>query len=535
MVYELDRAPGLLDLPSELLFRIASFLDKRSATNFARTARAFQKPSESLIWKTLSLTRFQTVENTASLVAGNLNERERASVISHLRISPKAWINSSRTLIQDMIDNLRRVDWRRTYLRELDLQLEVKVPLNLIDLLDDISPVLETLHIDFPTARSGFYGMAPRPPHLPRFTSLLHVMRGLRRPLTALKHVELYIDNENWAALVSAMLQAAPNLESLTISTDMRLIRNNSAEDKVPIILELPSLRKIIIQEMDNSVIMALTAIITRAPNLEHVALRDLNLSYQSAKASLLDGSILDRLSRLPLLKKLEISSNCFYALCELDGFKSVEVLSVLWNVTELKTRAYTNDYLIPPLPNLQKYQIQVSPYYTGTDYRWDEYLHPQLSTIQYLTTVGLTQLFSTPRLTIIYCPTYSNYPMPDFNRKCEVEQLYFPEANDRLFQGIAVRRFAGEYGNLVHCRSRFRIDNGNPIESGQLFLDETAWEEHAIYNGRPVPIETLAAVYAAEGLAIESNIEGRSLQLGEESTKVLQRWEMQRDESSPE
>lgn len=124
---------------------------------------------------------------------------------------------------------------------------------------------------------------------------------------------------------------------------------------------------------------------------------------------------------------------------------------------------------------------------------------------------------------------------MPDFNRKCEVEQLYFPEANDRLFQGIAVRRFAGEYGDLVHCRSRFRIDNGNPIKSGQLFLDETAWEEHAIYNGRPVPIETLAAVYAAEGLAIESNIEGRSLQLGEESTKVLQRWEMQRDELSPE
>lgn len=342
MVYELDRAPGLVDLPSELLFKIASFLDKRSATNFARTARAFQKPSESLIWKTLSLTRFHIVENTASLVAGNLNERERANVLNDLRISPKAWINSSRILVQGMIDNLRRVDWRQTYLRELDLQLEVKVPLNLIDLLNDISPVLEILHIDFPTPRSGFYRMAPRPPHLPRSTSILHMMRGLRRPLTALKHVELYIDNENWAALVSAMLQAAPNLVSLTISTDMHLIRNISAEDKVPIIPELPCLRKIIIQEMDNSITAALTAIIASAPNLEHVALRDSNLSWQPAKASLLDESILDRLSRLPLLKKLEISSNCFCALCELDGFKSVGELSVLWNVTELKTRICT-------------------------------------------------------------------------------------------------------------------------------------------------------------------------------------------------
>lgn len=183
MACKLGTTPGLVDLPSEILFRIAFFLDKRSAANFARTARAFQKPSESIIWKRLSLTRFQTVENTASLVAGDLDERERARVPNHLRISPKAWINSSRILIQDMIDNFRRANWRKSYLRELDLQLEVKVPLKLINLLDDISPVLETLRIDFPASRSGFYRMTPRPPHLPRFTSILHIMRGLRRPL----------------------------------------------------------------------------------------------------------------------------------------------------------------------------------------------------------------------------------------------------------------------------------------------------------------------------------------------------------------
>nr|KIR49337.1 hypothetical protein I312_01492 [Cryptococcus bacillisporus CA1280] len=181
MTYELGPTPGLVDLPSEILFRIAFFLDKRSATNFARTARAPQKPSESIIWKRLSLTRFQTVENTAPLVAGDLDERERARVLNHLRVSPKAWINSSRILIQDMIDNLSRVDWRKSYLRELDLQLEVKVLLKLIDLLDDISPVLETLHIDFPTSRLrllsyGSSSSAPSafhfyPPHTERSSS----------------------------------------------------------------------------------------------------------------------------------------------------------------------------------------------------------------------------------------------------------------------------------------------------------------------------------------------------------------------------
>lgn len=299
MAYELGPTPGLVDLPSEILFRIAFFLDKRSATNFAQTARAFQKPSESIIWKRLSLTRFQTVENTASLVAGDLDKRERARVLNHLRISPKAWINSSRILIQDMINNLRRANWRKSYLRELDLQLEVKVPLKLIDLLDDISPVLETLRLDFPTSRSGFYRMAPRPPHIPRFTSILHILRGLHRPLTALRHADLYIDDENWAALVSAMLQAAPSLESLTLSTNTGLIRNTSAEDDIPIIPELPCLRRIVLQGLDQFITGTLSAIIARAPNLEDVALRDLNLNWHPTKASLPDDSILDSLSCL--------------------------------------------------------------------------------------------------------------------------------------------------------------------------------------------------------------------------------------------
>lgn len=88
MAYKLGPTLGLVDLPSEILFRIAFFLDKRSVTNFARTAHAFQKPSESIIWKRLSLTRFQTVENS-SLVAGDLDERERARILNHLQISPK--------------------------------------------------------------------------------------------------------------------------------------------------------------------------------------------------------------------------------------------------------------------------------------------------------------------------------------------------------------------------------------------------------------------------------------------------------------
>lgn len=198
-----------------------------------------------------------------------------------------------------MIDNLRQVNWRKCYMRELDLQLEVKAPLKLIDLLDDISPVLETMRIDFPTSRSGFCRMAPRPPHLPRFTSILHILRGLRRPLTALRHADLYIDDENWAALVSAMLQVAPSLESLTLSTNTGLMRNTSAEDDIPVIPELPCLRSIVLQGLDQSITGTLSAIIARAPNLEHVALIDLNLNWQHTKASLPDDSILNCLSCL--------------------------------------------------------------------------------------------------------------------------------------------------------------------------------------------------------------------------------------------
>lgn len=95
------------------------------------------------------------------------------------------------------------------------------------------------------------------------------------------------------------MLQAAPNLESLTLSTNRGLIRNTSAGDDIPIIPELPCLRRIVLQGLDQSITGTLSAIIARAPHLEHVALRDLNLNWQSTKASLPDDSILDCLSCL--------------------------------------------------------------------------------------------------------------------------------------------------------------------------------------------------------------------------------------------
>lgn len=95
------------------------------------------------------------------------------------------------------------------------------------------------------------------------------------------------------------MLQAAPSLESLTLSTNAGLIRNTSAEDDIPIIPELPSLQRIVVQGLDQSITGTLSAIIARSPNLEHVALRDLNLNWQPTKASLPDDSIIDCLSCL--------------------------------------------------------------------------------------------------------------------------------------------------------------------------------------------------------------------------------------------
>ncbi|WVO14477.1 hypothetical protein L204_102112 [Cryptococcus depauperatus] len=527
MVLEIERHYGLTGLPPEILYQIASLLDIKSALHLAQVSRALQAPAESRLWRKLVVTRWNILANTTSLFNSGLLPPEK---IGHDLLSdPEAWILSSQELFERLLSMLKSCSRRRAYIKELNVQPEVRIPVAFIELLDELAPVLETLHIDFPFARMGFYRMAPRPPPLPRFTSLLGIIKGLHNPLTSLRNVSIHIENEDCGTLILALLRAAPNLESLYVSMDIPYVQYRTCKEIYNNLPSLSSLKSLIMQRMNTCVVRSLVAVVRNAPNLEHVALRDSELRWNSEEKYGYENPLLVELSQLKRLRKLEIGSNCFDSICELSGFAALEDLSVIWSILAVMEREQLENLVIPTLPNLRRYHFNLSIYVLPPNYLIEDFVEPHHIFMRLLASNGLCQLANAPMLSIIHCPDHLQLTEglnDSFLGEFATEETEMVEARDPAFQGLMVRSYRGEEGEIIHCRSRVRLESYLGDRDSCL-IDKSGWEDHAFLNGKRFPIQVLAAIYSVEGITLDEHIVGRGFNLGEKGWNVLREWQM--------
>ncbi|WVW85412.1 hypothetical protein I302_107450 [Kwoniella bestiolae CBS 10118] len=513
---------GLLSLPQELLLKVTSHLDPASAVALSMTCRSLQPPAECRIWSQIRITERDIFENrskTFKLDYSTLNfddphaDEGKDLFDSLANTHSGAWALKSQAVLFHFNYLLTRHHWRKSCVKKLNLELRHEIPQELVDLLKGL-PCLEDLELRFPEYPSSLLDAHC----LPGFISCLQLFRSLENnPLERLRNIKVYLVYD-WNETVLSILRSAPNLECLHIGGQILYTKQfkqfNPAIDSI----EGPkSLKSLVIDEMHPFFVPTLNAIVDASPNLHKVALRDEFFRWRPK----LDNSLLESLSKLDNLREMEVSSNCFDALCDLEGWTTVEDLKLSWSTVMLKEREnygmITIPCLIPPLLNLQRYQIQVS-YYSTSSHGFEHLAEPSSSVLATLLSRLLMELADAPQLRII---SYSDNP-PLQGEGEETDDLRWEWKSDR-FQGLLVYSYTNDDGDeLFHCRSKFQHSSHKLNHRPRWMGNSAGWKEHGYYNGRAIPTRVLAGVYGATGVTVSGNEPGIGLHMSKEGWDLL-------------
>ncbi|WVQ68453.1 uncharacterized protein L199_006661 [Kwoniella botswanensis] len=513
-------------LPQELLLEISSYLDSQSAISFSTTCRYLQPSAESRIWRDIRITEKQIFGDLSKAIksdyfscsfddTSNEEELQQDLVDDLARTHSGAWALKSQALLFHLNYLLERYEWRKSYFKRLTLDLRHEIPRQLVDFLKSL-PSLEKLSLNFPEYPSSLLDDH----RLPGFINCLTLFQSLEKtPLDRLKDVEVYLVYD-WNDTILSIIRSAPNLRNLridgqTLHTKQFKLFN---QDIQSIQREL-NLKSLVVKEMHPFFVPTLRTIINSSPHLEKVSLKDEFFKWRPNAHN----PLLESLAKADNLKELEVSSNCFDALCELDGWKNVEDLKIGWSTVMLKEREnygkVTIPYIIPPLPKLHRYQIKVS-YYTASTQGYEHLTEPSLSILAILLSRLPQELAATPELRLI---TYG-----DSSRSQEGDTW---DWQDEEFQGLIIYSYANNKGDeLFHYRSKSQHPSNRSVNRPRWMGNSAGWEEHAYYNGMSIPIRLLAGIYGVAGMTSTGSEPGRGLDMKSEGWDLLKVWEMQQE-----
>lgn len=129
-----------------------------------------------------------------------------------------------------------------------------------------------------------------------------------------------------------------------------------------------------------------------------------------------------------------------------------------------------------------------------------------------------LSQIRAAPSLTVAHCPTEINF----FRSNSSMSW------HDPAFQGLLVYTFTSVTGDeLVHIRSRTRVELDDPCVGYWKPMWTFRWEEKGWFNEVELPVRVLNAVYAAAGLEKNTTEPGRGKTLPEKGWEVVRYWRM--------
>ncbi|WWD02190.1 hypothetical protein V865_000228 [Kwoniella europaea PYCC6329] len=517
----------ILSLPQELLLKISTYLDSQSAISFSTTCPYLQPSAESRIWRDIRITEKQIFGDLSIAFksddfsftfddTSNEEEESQQDLFDDLaRTHSGAWALRSQAELFHLNYLLERYEWRKNYVKSLTSDLRHEIPKELIEFLKSL-PSLEKLSLKFPEYPSSLLDDH----RLPGFINCLTLFQSLEKtPLDRLKDVEVYLVYD-WNDTVLSIIRSAPNLENLrmdgqTLHTKQSKLFN---QDIQSIQREL-NLKSLIVEEMHPFFVPTLRSIINSSPHLEKVSLKDEFFRWRPDAHN----PLLESLAKVDSLKALEVSSNCFDALCELDGWKNVEDLKIGWSTVMLKERdnygLVTAPFIVPPLPKLQRYQIEVS-YYTTSTQGYDHLTEPSLSILAILLSRLPQELAATPELRLI---TYG-----DSSRSQEGDTW---DWQDEEFQGLIIYSYTNNKGDdLFHCRSKSQHPSNRSVNRPRWMGNSAGWEEHAYYNGASIPIRLLAGIYGVAGMTSTGIEPGRGLDMKSEGWDLLKTWEKQQE-----
>ncbi|WWD19240.1 hypothetical protein CI109_103698 [Kwoniella shandongensis] len=538
--------PSLPNLPREILPHITSLLDTHSAIQLAQTCSALVKPSEARIWRRLRITDKDILDDCYSSPRSDSDSKEgdkdQHDENAVLRRSPSgAWALGSERLIKRFIDLLTTSPWRRGYVKILDLEMHHRVPVILADLIGMVADTLEEVRLVFPASLDSKLSNHPTP----RFAHIIDILSKLsEQPLIGLARVHIDIKS-HFDETIATLLSAAPNLTSLSIEAQ-HFFNAHEEHQEIAVQPHYRQISEIVLHKLDRLIISecyppftpTLTTLIESAPNLSHVEIGHWARMWTPDSKE----PMLIALSRLKNLRVLRLNSTVFDALCNVKGFEAVEELSMVWDFDILLSSQREHGSVVPPLPNLRKYQIELSLDSWRMSAQMETAPPPPEAISLTLIAQGALQVLQTPQLTTIHLPSYDYLRYdPRINTDMDADHrdqdgLGIPTYDDPAFQGVVAYSWSNEHGDiLVHLRSRTvsRTHDRRLIDSGVKYVGE--WEEYAWFNGRALPIGVLASVYGATGMSPPPHCgePKRGMELASRGWAVLRIWEKDNPDSN--
>lgn len=311
------REMSLDTLPYEILHQIAHHLDSKSASHFAVTARTFQLPAESSVWRKISLTH------------GDLSGAVWRRQLEEDTATSTNWLSDSRRALDVLLEIVSTSHRRASYIRRLELYLPpAQITADLIELLTRIAKSLEEILVQLPPTAD-----TPQPRF--GFISTSRLFESLETPLRALRRCHLDVHN-GWQRIGLSLFRNAPNLQDVHVRNHSRepLPASDLSQTRhaVP---DLDHLVSLTFEESHEEYVPLMAAIIERAPALRTVALLD----HSSRSRRACDDPLVTAMSKLQHIVRLDISPVFLDAINGSIGFDSVEELGVLWTVAMMEER----------------------------------------------------------------------------------------------------------------------------------------------------------------------------------------------------
>ncbi|KAK4690032.1 hypothetical protein P7C73_g37, partial [Tremellales sp. Uapishka_1] len=562
----------LLDLPGEVLVRIAEYLDIQTAEFLSITCKALRPVAETRVWKHLHLLPWQHVWFS----------------IFDRKPNGRMGIERREGTILFASNSCFRQPHRWSYIKRLELTVEVQNPHDALPIINHTGGNLLKLSLHDEDRASSLYDTREFPT-FPRFgvhfAHLVHLDITLDRLFTFAHLIDILSDSPKlqslsihdcryqWKNPVSHAASLLDGFDSV-IGSPSRGPRKSDVTRSIHGPLRLTRLMyhfaSMVPQPEELGQILAVSQ------ELSHVSISmriDLSYGYSAGRHGSLDvsASVNDALRDLPRLKQLDYwngtEPGC-PAFVLNKGFHSLSVLAIAaepiagggerLEFTEipavgLKALLFYYSSMAQPMFLVKEHLLEPPSAILCTS--------PWTSPTRGIPPDILRQLKAAPNLEVIqYCPVSDLLP----RTRCPTEWV------DTSTRGVLVRSYKSGYEELYHCRT---LSDSRPIGRavpGRLtdydidlekysdvgarpynFRDEDGmarhqwfgvhepdneyywqpaklyWEDAVDYGGYRVPSEVMDEAFEAGGLKWreETNPLGRGLQLPEETWHVLRRW----------
>lgn len=333
----LVRRVHLLDLPTELLVKIALDLPYSSAVDFARTCSALRDIALRSAWTDLNMSLQQ--RPYANTYQPNSTSASRAWILRLTRLAPDVRPDlpvEGRSLLETHLTGiylenlvkliLRDRGWRQRTIRSIQYNLDRVIPREFINLLNHVSPFVRSIELVGPDCPFTYNDLDDPE----KYFHLEDAIARIHKPFPRLHHVQFPIGHA-WEVRVRRMLALVPNLRSLVLTTntpwsggwgDVSVFPSASKPTTWPAV---PDLQRLEIEQVGPELIPMVLSLVKGAEDvMRYLAIRDPEEAWQPAE----DDELVGRLRYLRRLEYLAVPEACLAGM-QKGGFSNLRQLSI--------------------------------------------------------------------------------------------------------------------------------------------------------------------------------------------------------------